>query len=113
METRLLIDDLRRWDDFGCDGDTAKTYIAGIQALQAKHYDGLWLDHDLGEDKTGYDVLCWLEEHPEFLPGEIFLVTANPVGAQRMKVVIDKLYAKKDEKLIYNKGESKCKSYLK
>lgn len=57
----------------------------------------LCLDHDLGNatEKTGYDVICFLEENTHFLPKEIFLVTSNPVGRQRMQQVIDKLYGQK------------------
>ncbi len=87
----LLIDDMRE-----IDADiVARTFDAGIAALQAHKFDVLYLDHDLGEDdpnKTGYGVMKFLEENPDRLPGKIVLVTSNPVGRQNMQVVLNKLY---------------------
>ena len=84
----LLIDDVR---DMACD-KVARTYEEGIECLKSKKWDLLLLDHDLGEEKTGYDVMCWLEENTQHLPNRIELVTANPVGRKRMLTVINKLY---------------------
>ena len=91
----LLIDDIR-------DIKTtvvARTYQEGIDALMNDGpFDVLYLDHDLasydedGNEKTGYHILCWLEEFPEYLPGHVELVTANPVGRRRMIQVLYKLY---------------------
>jgi len=95
----LLIDDLRKWEDILYlqtvdEYLISRSYKEGIKRLEESRWDVLYLDHDLGEDKTGYDVMCWLEEHPEFLPGDIFFVSANPVGRQRMQQVKEKLYKK-------------------
>ncbi len=91
----LIIDDLRVFDIK--EGDRiARTFSEGIQALQEGPWDLLLLDHDLGDPDprhTGYDVLCWLEQSPQFLPQEIQLITMNPVGRQKMKLVINKLYS--------------------
>lgn len=83
----------------------ARTYHDGIRALKFyPKWDELYLDHDLGavqtqftesgRELTGYDVLCFLEENPEYLPKEIILVTSNPVGREKMQKLIEKLYAK-------------------
>ena len=40
--------------------------------------------------------MCWLEENPKYLPGEIKCVSANPVGVKRIEQVIDKLYSDKE-----------------
>lgn len=106
MRTRtLLIDDtrdeaapniMRRLDLI------ARTYWTGVDALvRMGPWDVLLLDHDLnsfapetGKEYTGYDVMCFLEAHPGYLPGRIEIVSSNPVGRQRMQVVIDKLYPK-------------------
>jgi hypothetical protein len=92
METTLLIDDFR---ELNCD-KTCRTVADGIKALQEQIWDELYLDHDLGiyasDERTGYDVLCWLEANPQFLPKKIILVTSNPVGRQRMQQALDKLY---------------------
>jgi len=97
MSKILLIDDQRNLTaDY-----TARTYDEGIDQLM---HHGPWslllLDHDLasyganGVEKTGYDVMCFLEEFPEYLPGEIRCVSDNPVGRRRIGVVINKLYKK-------------------
>jgi len=87
----LLIDDLR---ELKAD-KTARTFLDGINALKEGSWDLLLLDHDLGDPDprhTGYDILCWLEENPQLLPGEIQLVTMNVVGREKMTIVIKRLY---------------------
>ena len=96
----LLIDDCRRLNV----NIIAQNYFDGIWELEHHGpWDKLYLDHDLSNDDesyckehrrymTGYDIMCWLEEHPEHLPVEIVLVTDNPVGRDKMKQVIDNLY---------------------
>lgn len=82
----LVIDDLRTFETAEV---TARDYKSGIAMLQMHGpWDALYLDHDLGEEKTGYDVMCWLEEHPEFMPKEIKFVTDNPVGRQKMEAAL-------------------------
>lgn len=93
MIKTLLIDDKRDISS-GC---IARTYDNGILLLTSCRWDKLLLDHDLGcfkngKEMTGYDILCFLEEHPKYLPGKIELVTDNPVGRKKMQQVIDKLY---------------------
>lgn len=87
MERHLLIDDMR---NIKAD-DIARTYQEGIEFLSKNKYSHLWLDHDLGEEKTGYDIMCWLEEHQENLPDKIICISSNPVGRERINVVIKKL----------------------
>jgi len=100
----LLIDDQRNFNDVT---RVARTFDEGIRALQEGNWDLLYLDHDLGDtrgsdlvprpenknDWTGYDIMCWLEQHPEKLPGRIVIVSANPVGVERMRLVVRKLYS--------------------
>lgn len=91
----LLIDDVR---DIVADR-VARTFDDGIAALQGEKWDKVYLDHDLADPdpaKTGYDILNWLEANPEHLPVEIFLVTQNPVGRQKMVLLIERLYAGKE-----------------
>lgn len=57
-------------------------------------WDMVYLDHDLGGEQTGYDIMCWLEANPVYLPKEIVIITSNPVGRQRMEVVRKRLYDK-------------------
>ncbi len=100
-----LIDDLRVPGDpdnkkaIPVDAVVARNYADGLRLLQQEHWDVLYLDHDLadfsgptGRELTGYDVLCFLEECPEHLPGNIIIVSDNASGMQRMRMVIAKLY---------------------
>lgn len=90
----LLIDDMRTMTV----DRIARTYDDGISALKESQWDILYLDHDLGDEdphKTGYGIMLFLEENKEYLPKEIVLVTANPVGRIKMQVVIDQLYSNK------------------
>lgn len=41
---------------------------------------------------TGYDVVCWMEEHGHWPKEKPTVHSANPVGARRMQVVIDRAY---------------------
>lgn len=94
----LLIDDLRNIEA----DRVARTFDDGIVALRDEGpWDELFLDHDLGDfvigtERTGEHIMKFLEENPQYLPGNIILVTANPVGRQRMEVIIKKLYAAKE-----------------
>lgn len=94
----LLIDDLRTPDMIsGCPDTTiiSRTYLDGMRVLIGNKWDVLYLDHDLGDKddkKTGYGIMCFLEEYPEYLPDKIILVTSNPVGRKNIQMVIDKLY---------------------
>lgn len=94
MRRSLLIDDAR---ELGTT-KTARDYFEGIRLLKEEGpWDILYLDHDLacfrdGKEYTGYSVICWLEENPQYLPGEICCVSSNPVGRNRIIEVAKKLY---------------------
>jgi hypothetical protein len=108
----LLIDDMRNletvvdmYTNFEHDeyrGTVARTYQDGIDALRNNPpFDFLFLDHDLasydgeGREKTGYDVVCFLEANSGLVPTkDIICVSSNPVGKQRIKMVVDKLYGR-------------------
>jgi CheY-like chemotaxis protein len=101
----LLIDDMRSMGyvktTYGIEvTHVARTFAEGINKLKSGTFDLLLLDHDLasyddeGNELTGYKVMLFLEENPEYLPKQIMLVTSNPVGRAKMQTVIDKLYKK-------------------
>lgn len=107
----LLIDDIRNLPAT----KVARDYFSGIEALENAEWDILLLDHDLacydedGKEWTGYDVMCWLEAHPEHLPKqEIRIVSSNPVGRNRMQTVIDKLYMERLPEYMRPQGGDKC-----
>lgn len=59
------------------------------------------LDHDLGTEKTGYDVLCWMEQmvmNHKYVPPIIYIHSANPVGRRRMFNALDKIASIIEEK---------------
>lgn len=75
----LLIDDMRNLD-----ADViARTSDAGKKMLALGGWDGLLIDHDLGDCESGAAVLDWAIEHG-FVPAKVILVTSNPVGAANM-----------------------------
>lgn len=89
----LLIDDLRIIET----DVVARTFDEGLQALQDYEVSLLYLDHDLGSldvKETGYDIVCWLEQNPEYWPQEIIVITANPVGRQNIYRVLEQYYTK-------------------
>lgn len=85
----LAIDDIRNFADadFIC-----RTADSGIEALLNKDWDFLYIDHDLGEEKSGYDVLVEVSEirqHP--LPKKINIVSMNPVGLEKIGALLKNL----------------------
>lgn len=97
----LLIDDIRNLE-----ADViARNYTEGIKQLKFNgSWDLLLLDHDLasfdtkGKEFTGYDIMCWLEENNEFLPKEIRCVSDNPVGRDKINMVIKAIKRRVDER---------------
>ncbi len=104
----LWLDDIREPWKFGYVGATwVSTAHDAIAHLRTHNVTFASLDHDLSEEHypwncedittckgTGYDVVCWLERHPEYWPKDgVKVHSANPVGRERMQVVIDRHYA--------------------
>ena len=91
----LLIDDERDIEaDVVC-----RSFQAGLNALYVGGpWKTLYLDHDLasydekGNEKTGYDIACWLEENPSHAPTEIICVSSNPVGKKKIEMAINNIY---------------------
>lgn len=94
----LLIDDVREIEmvhTVSCHDQicVARNYQEGICLLKSKFWDVLYLDHDLasfenGIEKTGYDVMCWLEQNLAHVPKKIICVSSNPPGKQKINQVI-------------------------
>jgi len=73
----FLVDDLR-----DIDADTvARTYADAVKVADTLDLScaTLYLDHDLGEEKTGYNFIMYLIAE-ENLPKEVLIVSSNPVG---------------------------------
>lgn len=77
----LIIDDCR---SLGCD-IIARTAAAGKTALLAMHgnIQCLCIDHDLGCDEDGYDVIKWAITK-KCLPSHVQIVSQNPGGRKRI-----------------------------
>lgn len=96
----LAIDDMREMIQASV---VARNYDEGLRQLQFNGpWDLLLLDHDLasfdsdGKEKTGYDIMCWLESNAEYLPAKIECVSANPVGRARIIAVCTSIYRNKN-----------------
>ena len=77
----LYVDDIRFPEYFhqiGAEITVARTYDEAIQYID-NNYDIISLDHDFGEDKTGYDVAKYIVEN-QIKVGAVAIHSANPVG---------------------------------
>lgn len=88
---KVFLDDIRdppdnSWTVFR----SADNHFYGL--LHFGEVTAISLDHDLGEDKdTGYDVICFLERlaaDRRYIPKEILIHTANPVGRKNMEAAL-------------------------
>jgi len=96
----LWLDDIRDPIDQGYVGWTwVKTVDDAISLLKTGNVVRASLDHDLSllatlgypdKEKTGYDVICWMEEHNIWPEKGVRVHSMNPVGRQRMMAVIVK-----------------------
>lgn len=104
---RLWLDDCREPWKHGCLGwEWAKTADEAIAILKTGRVIEASLDHGLSwehypgadvqegdyKEKTGYDVLCWIEENNKWPVGGVRVHSMNPVGRQRMVTVLIKHY---------------------
>lgn len=108
----LFVDDLRDTEYFHrCFGYSygpatnwvvARTYQEAIDALDNPDYlfDVISLDHDLGEDNTGYDVLCRIEEKLDsgsiVLSNGVFVHSDNASGNKKMRGAIARMYERNE-----------------
>lgn len=68
-----------------------RSYEECIRLLETGEVVRLSLDHDLGTEKTGYDVAKWIEEQvitKGFFPPVIVIHSANPVGYKNIQAAI-------------------------
>ena len=77
----------------------AKNYDECLDLLINNKVDILSLDHDLGEIKTGYDVVKYIVEF-ECYPETIYIHTANPAGRKNMYETL--MHYKPDDVEVFN-----------
>lgn len=85
----LFIDDIRNPYDYikTQKGDilvVARTYNAAIQALDELQFNYIFFDHDLGEDKTGYDIAKYIVENNINIGG-FNIHSMNVVGRKNIR----------------------------
>lgn len=101
----LWLDDIRDPAAHGCIGwHWVKTADEAIEALKTGEVLRASLDHDLSEaatlgmpaknERTGYTVVCWMEENNVWPPRGVRVHSMNPVGKDRMVGVIARAYGR-------------------
>lgn len=90
---KIYLDDVRECPEGFELFTTAEQLILFLGTHSWNDIEVLSLDHDLGEDRmTGYDVLRFIEEEvfrgEKYLPFEILIHSANPVGRSNMERAI-------------------------
>jgi hypothetical protein len=116
----LWLDDVRDPVQHGFIGaEWAKTYYEAVDLLLTGEVTRASLDHDIGacpdcvekllhigdmttpettfynkcpHAKTGYDLVCWMEENNVWPKYGVSVHSMNPVGRARMQQVIDAHY---------------------
>ena len=89
----LLIDDCRSPANYDAT-HTARTFNKGLEMIREGSWDVIIFDHDLGDEDpahTGYDLMCYLEQNPEYIPKDIWICTSNPVGRVKMQALANRL----------------------
>jgi hypothetical protein len=117
---RLWLDDIREpWKHGFLASEWAKTYDEAVAMLKTGEVTFASLDHDIGacancvdqalhigdmltpettffnrcpHMKTGYDVVCWMEENNVWPRDGVAVHSMNPVGRMRMYMAIYKHY---------------------
>lgn len=94
---KLFVDDLRnpnqppRWKFWSKRWAVARTFDDAIRLLTLHNIQELSLDHDLGEEKTGYDIAKWLEKRAYYgftVPKAVTIHSANPVGRKNIELAL-------------------------
>lgn len=82
----------------------AKNYNEAVKIIAENDIDVAFLDHDLAiehylsndtsefREKTGYDVVLWMEKHDKFPSQFCYVHSANPVGSLKMCIVLARHY---------------------
>lgn len=109
---QLWLDDQRDPERYGrANWFWAMTAVEAIQAFRRGDITEASLDHDLTDRQmvlggynarieddgvmSGYDVVLWLEQNPEYWPEEgVAVHSQNPAGRARMETVIQKHYGR-------------------
>lgn len=81
MKTILFIDDIRMPDSIGNYLTyVVRTFDEAVFALSQQDFDIISFDHDLGTEKTGYDIAKYIVENEIKIREGFRIHSANPVG---------------------------------
>lgn len=109
---KLWLDDCRPpWKHGRVGWAWAQTADQAIELLKTGKVTKASLDHDLAiehmpfagvseadyKEKTGYHVVCWMEENDVWPPDGVIVHSMNPVGRTRMLQVIHRHYGRNYE----------------
>jgi hypothetical protein len=86
MKDLLYIDDLRTPCNYIQNHYNiiiARTFKDAINELNKRKYKVIDLDHDLGEEKTGYDICKYIIEN-DIKITRVYIHSSNPVGRFNM-----------------------------
>lgn len=86
MKKLLYIDDLRTPCNYIQNHYNiviARTFKDAINELNKRKYKVIDLDHDLGEEKTGYDICKYIVENNIKIT-RVYIHSSNPVGRFNM-----------------------------
>jgi hypothetical protein len=114
-ETNLWLDDVRPCPFVG-NWQVAKNYTEAVEILTKYRVVKCSLDHDLSpehyfpstqhsenlnfKEKTGYDLVCWIQENAAWPVEPPIVHSFNPVGARRMALVLARHYDCRSEDLL-------------
>lgn len=102
---KLWLDDVRKpWNHGFIGVHWAKTADEAIELLKTGRVTFASLDHDLSEmatigqpapnERTGYTVVCFMEENNIWPPDGVRVHSMNPAGKARMEAVIRSHYGR-------------------
>lgn len=94
MEKLLYVDDIRkpniiRYSTYSYEIIVSRNYNDAINMLNICKFNAIDLDHDLGEEKTGYDICKYIIENNIKLD-RVYIHTSNPVGRDNMKQLLER-----------------------
>jgi hypothetical protein len=94
---RVFLDDVRPLPADKSDWTLVKNYKQAVSLLASGLVLEISLDHDLGEKKTGYDVLSYIEEKVffgKFPMPTIHIHTANAPARKKMLQTVEAMLSR-------------------
>lgn len=88
-EMHLWVDDCKP-EPYGC--AVARTFDDALALMRRYSYPVLYLDHDLGEARTGYDLLLQVQAEG-ICPPRVECISWNPVGRARILAALPPSHA--------------------